>query len=134
MPKSRKRRKKPQPQREATTRKIKLHPDALEAIKWQLEEFRRKFGREPGPTDPIFFDPDADEPQFMDADKMQAQIIEAMNKAGTPPEFAYAYRKTGLLYLGGDRSLWPKEHVEEWEAAVAEYRRLEQSSKEGGSH
>ena len=55
--------------------------------------------------------------------------MEAMRDAGTPPEYAYAYRKTGLLSLGGDMSLWPKDRREEWEAAVAEYRQMEQAAQ-----
>jgi hypothetical protein len=128
MPKSRNRRKKPQ----ASTRKVKLAPEAMEAIKGQLQRFREKFGRDPGPNDPIWFDTDADEPVQMSGVRMQADILEALRKAGTPPEIAYAYRKTGLLSLGGDMSRWPKDHIEEWEAAVAEYHLVEQAKRDGG--
>jgi hypothetical protein len=68
----------------------------------------------------------------MSSVRMQADILEALRKAGTPPEIAYAYRKTGLLSLGGDMSLWPKEHVEEWEAAVAEHHLIEKAKQESG--
>ena len=126
MPKSRKRRKNPQPQ----TTKINLHPRAVDAIERQIERFRQKFGREPGPNDPIFFDPDADEPVPLSGEKIEAVALAAMKKAGTPPEYAYAYRRTGLLSLGGDMSLWPKDRREEWEAAVAEYRQMEEAAKQ----
>jgi ribosomal protein L18 len=33
-----------------------------EAMEHQADRFRKKFGRDPGPEDPIFFDPAADEP------------------------------------------------------------------------
>ena len=33
-----------------------------EIIEAQLQRFREKFGRDPGPSDPVFFDPDAAEP------------------------------------------------------------------------
>ena len=72
-----------------------MTPRVQELMKRQLEAFRKKFGREPGPNDPVFFDPDADEPTPMR--DMQEQILAAMEKANLPPEFAYAYRKTGLL-------------------------------------
>ena len=62
--------------------------------------------------------------------RMDADIIMALRKAGLRPEVEYAFRKTGLLHLGGDRSQWPKDRIEEWDAAVAEYRLL--VNKEGG--
>lgn len=42
---------------------IPLSPEARPAIERQLAAFRKKFGPEPGPTHPIFFDPDSDEPR-----------------------------------------------------------------------
>jgi hypothetical protein len=129
MPRSRSRRKKPK-----TTRvKVKLAPQALEALLRQREAFRKKFGRDWGPEDLIFFDPEADEPVQMSGVKMEAEVLEALRKSGAPPEIAYAYRKTGLSSLGTDTmGLWPKDHREEWEAAVAEYRLVEQARAEGG--
>lgn len=127
MPKSRKRRTKPQPQ--TTHMKVKLNPRAIDALERQLEAFRRKFGRDPGQRDPIFFDPDADTPVPLSAEKIETEALEAMRKAGTDPAYAYAYRKTGLLSLGGDMSMWPKDRREEWEAAVAEYRLMEQAAQ-----
>src|SRR5215470_19333745 len=53
---------------------------------------------------------------------MEAAILAAMQKADLPPEFAYAYKKTGLLGLAEDKSLWPPEHINEWNDAVDEYR------------
>ena len=63
---------------------------------------------------------------------MDADILDTLRKAGAPPEFAYAYKKTGHLSLGGDMSLWPKDHREEWEAAVAEYHLIDRARAEGG--
>ncbi len=39
---------------------------------------------------------------------MEAAILAAMHKADLPPEFSYAYRKTGLLGLAEDKSAWPR--------------------------
>jgi hypothetical protein len=63
---------------------------------------------------------------------MKACVLDALRKAGTPPEIAYAYRKTDLLSLGGDMTLWPKDRVKEWLAAVAEYHLIEQARKDRG--
>ena len=45
------------------TKQIKMDPELTRAMKNQLRAFKKKFGREPGPNDPVFFDPDADTPQ-----------------------------------------------------------------------
>jgi hypothetical protein len=106
--------------------------EVFELLQEQRKAFRQKFGRDPGPNDPVFFDPDADVPIKLASNSMVADVISAMRKAGLPPEIEYAFRKTGLLYLGGDRSLWPKDRIEEWEAAVAEYHLIEQAREECG--
>src|ERR1700730_17734193 len=94
MPKSRRRK-----QNKPTV--LKMPPEAEEAINAQREAFRRKFGRDWGPGDPVFFDPDADQPTPMSSVRLEAEILEAMRKAGTPPEIIYAYKKTGLLLVEG---------------------------------
>jgi hypothetical protein len=127
MPKSRSRRK-----RKPSGVKVKLAPKVLDAFNQQREAFRKKFGRDWQDGDPIFFDPDADEPKQISEVRMEAEILDTLRKSGAPPEFAYAYRKTGLLSLGGDMSLWPQDHREEWEAAVAEYHLIERARVEGG--
>ena len=66
-------------------------------LKLQVAAFRKKFGRDPLPNEPVFFDPDADVPTPMNEEKM----IGAFNTAGLPPEFAYAYKKTGLILMEG---------------------------------
>jgi hypothetical protein len=63
--------------------------------------FREKSGRDPEPGEPLFFDPDQDQPTQWPEAKATAGILEAMRKAGTPPQIIYAYRKTGLLLAEG---------------------------------
>jgi hypothetical protein len=46
--------------------------------------FKEKFGREPGPDDPLFLDPDADTPIPLAASKLRAQVVITMIRAGTP--------------------------------------------------
>jgi hypothetical protein len=104
----------------------------MEAFNEQREAFRKKFGRDWGPADPIFFDPDAAEPKQISEVRMEAEILDTLRKAGAPPEIAYAFKKTGLLNFLGDTSLWPKVRVEEWQAAVAEYHMIERARREGG--
>jgi hypothetical protein len=60
---------------------------------------------------------------------VEAEILAAMHKAELPPEFAYAYKKTGLFGLGSDKSNWPPEHIKEWNDAVDEYRAMEAAAQ-----
>ena len=99
-------------------------------LKAQQQRFREKFGREPGPSDPVFFDPDAPNPVPMSAVKVQAEL-EALRKAGTPPQIAYAYKRTGGLLLRDDmREHWPPDRVKEWDDAINEYFAIEEASKQ----
>jgi hypothetical protein len=53
-----------------------LGPEAMDVLKGQREAFEEKFGRPPGPEDPLFFDPTADTPQPIPPEKIAA--LEAM--------------------------------------------------------
>jgi len=45
------------------SRSISMTPEIEEDLNEQRKKFIEKFGREPCPDDPLFFDPDADTPQ-----------------------------------------------------------------------
>ncbi len=81
----------------APLREVPLTPDVQEALRRQREAFIEKFGREPGPDDPVFFDPDADEPRELDLESYEKDLAEAMAAADIDPRLIYASRKTGLL-------------------------------------
>jgi hypothetical protein len=57
---------------------IQLPPEVMEGFEAQRKLFIERFGREPGPDDPIFFDPTKDQPQPMDPHAVGAQIVKAM--------------------------------------------------------
>jgi hypothetical protein len=57
MPKSRRRRKKGET---STPGAVPMPPEVHDMLLRQREAFRKKFGRDPGPSDPFFFDPNAD--------------------------------------------------------------------------
>ena len=116
MPKSRGRKKK-------KTTKPWLEQEMWKAMEGQLEAFRKKFGRDPGPSDPILFDPDADQPTPISSVRLEAEMLDAMRKAGTPPQIVYAYRKTGLLVME-DSPASPGDR-QAWEAAIEEYFAIE---------
>ena len=60
----------------------KMDKESYEAIVRQRKLFIEKFGREPGPKDPIFFDPDCDVPTPLSEAKLKRGLIEAARKAG----------------------------------------------------
>jgi hypothetical protein len=126
MAKSRRRKK-------AKTRVVQMTPELHAALKEQREAFRKKFGRDPGPGDPVLFDPDADEPtpltEVASDSEFDPEVLEAMRKAGTPPEFLYAHRKTGLIGVEGMTENWPADRRKEWDNAVREYFLIEEASK-----
>jgi hypothetical protein len=98
-------------------REIPLDEQSLELLREQRRRFVEKFGREPGPDDPIFFDapPEAE---------MKQATVDAMKKAGIRPALIYAYEKTGLILSETNRHLMPTADVEAFEAAVEEYDHL----------
>jgi hypothetical protein len=83
------------------------------AMAVQRDKFIAKFGREPGPDDPIFFD--------VDEDKVREDTPDAMRAAGIPPALIYAYEKTGLIVTQENRSLIPDVELHEFDAKLREY-------------
>ncbi len=58
-------------------RNIKISPETIAIFQVQLELFRKKFGRDPAPEDPVFFDPACDVPTPI----LKTQLKEALRKA-----------------------------------------------------
>jgi hypothetical protein len=100
-------------------------PKEIDVYSRQTMAFRRKFGREMGPEDPFFFDPEADTPCFRDlgsAGDVLAELGELLKQAGAEPAHLYAFHRTGGLLPPGTAEMTALE-LAEWEAAVAEYYR-----------
>lgn len=113
--------------------KVQKGGRAEKILKQQLRAFRKKFGRDPGPTDPVFFDPNADTPQPIPRAEIEATMREVAQFL--PPHIAYAYLKTdGMLVTESNIHLWSEEDMEEWDAALEEYWRLEEEQEEGGGN
>jgi hypothetical protein len=95
----------------------------MDAYRAQLAAFRRKFGREMGPDDPFFFDPDADTPQFRspsDARHAIDVMAEMLGQAGVDAALIHAFKRTGGLFPTVTRRLSYEESIE-WNAALDEY-------------
>jgi hypothetical protein len=107
--------------------RVKLDKATAAAIREQQRKFREKFGRDLGPDDPIFFDPNADTPQFLsqaEIDKIFEELLCIAKEAGMPPEWLYASRKTGRMVTTQNRKYLTPEELAEWNAAIAEYKSL----------
>lgn len=106
---------------------IKIPNDVAKAMDRQDQAFREKFGREPRQEDPIFFDPDADQPQAP-TESQQRMAINAMYEiillAGIDPAFAYAFRKTGRLLTEENIKFLTPADLAEWNDAIDEYHSL----------
>jgi len=106
-------------------------PEKIETYQKQIRAFRAKFGREMGPDDPFFFDPDASIPQFRNPREAEFAIdllIEVMAEAGVDPAAIYAFKRTGGLFPTDNVPLTPEE-LDEWNEAVDEYYRKMQATR-----
>jgi hypothetical protein len=72
-----------------------LRSELENSVAAQREKFITKFGRKPGPDDPIFFD--------LDEDQLREDTADAMRAAGISPALIYAYEETGLIVTQENR-------------------------------
>jgi hypothetical protein len=72
---------------------VPMTPRVYEALLKQRRAFIDKFGREPGPDDPVFFDPDKDVPSPIGAERMGADLEKALRGADIDAETAETIRK-----------------------------------------
>jgi len=100
------------------SRSISMTPEMEEDLKKQRKKFIKKFGREPGPDDPLFFDPDADTPQPYPEERVTEIIVESMREAVVDKRLINAYKKTGLIVTPNNLDLMTPEELEEFEEAL----------------
>ena len=95
----------------------------------QRQRFVNKFGREPDPSDPVFFDPDADTPRQISEEMINSEMLKALAAAGVDPAVVYAYNKTGLLVSEENMHLLSAEELTEWQQAVEEAEQMFRMNK-----
>jgi hypothetical protein len=105
-------------------RRVPLNKEMITILDEQRERFKAKFGRDPRPEDPIIWDENAAEPTPVSEQDIHQTILSALVAAGSPPEFVYAFHKTGRLVTESNMHLLASEEYQEWVDAVEEYRRL----------
>ena len=98
----------------------KLTPKGAAAFEEQRQHFIEKFGREPGPDDPVFFREDRDEPTPLDPLEVEVELAEAMDKAGIDPAIAHAILETGIFPSEASS----EEDLLEFQEAVEEYDKM----------
>jgi hypothetical protein len=103
---------------------IPINHETAEIIAQQKKLFREQFGREPGPDDPLFFDPGVAAPQFLSdesADEIWKSLLQAAGDSGIDPAIVYAMNKTGRIVTETNVHLLTDAELREWNDAVDEY-------------
>jgi hypothetical protein len=96
-------------------REVPLPAEALALLRQQQDQFRQRFGREPGPEDLVF---GAAPP----LEVIEHHLVEGMKRAGIDPAFIHAFEQTGLLVTEDNQHLIADRDLAAWHAAVAAYR------------
>ena len=108
---------------------IYLSAEGQQLIERQLEAFRKKFGRYPGPDDPVFFDPDEDKPVPLSDEEYERAVVAAMPQAGLDPAVIYAFRRTDKMVTDSNKHLMSKKELRQWNDAIEEYHRTAEAGK-----
>ncbi|WP_290748176.1 hypothetical protein [Amaricoccus sp.] len=112
-------------------RKASLSKELEKQLRKQKKRFIKKFGREPGPNDPIFFNPDTDNPEPIteaQVEEMARAMLKAMISSGLPAHLIYAYQKTGLVVSEeGYKNISPEDRAA-YNSAIDEYFAIEKAS------
>ena len=99
----------------------KVPKEVQDALKKQRQAFHEKFGRYPGPDDPVFFDPNASEPRLLDGEQMELDVAAIMQKADADPAMIHAWRKTGMIVTDMNSDQFSAVDLAEWQDAIDEY-------------
>lgn len=93
---------------------IPLTDELREVMAAQRENFIQRFGREPGPDDPVFFD-------LPHPEHLEHLMAEDMRAAGLDPALIHAFERTGRLVTRDNQHLIPETDLAAWDAAIREY-------------
>ncbi|MFD7981647.1 hypothetical protein [Streptomyces sp. NPDC059071] len=99
--------------------------EAIEAFEGQLDYFREKFGREPAPEDPLFFDPDADEPTPLTKERFDSMLLDLAERVadeGMDPAPLHAWREVGYIVTEETRNGFTAAEVIAFNRALARHR------------
>lgn len=100
---------------------IRLDAATTEIFRSQFRLFEEKFGRPPGPEDPLFFDPEATEPRRLAPDGIRESTTSLLQAADVCPAWMYAHDRTDGLMPLFDGTFTSEEDRADWDAAIEEY-------------
>lgn len=103
---------------------MRMSAAAKAAFQAQERLFEEKFGRPPGPQDPLFFDPAADEPRPMAPVHAEQAGVKMLEAAGSSPAWIYAYQHTGGLLPRFDGTFTTDADQAEWQENIDRYMKL----------
>ncbi|MCU1671366.1 MAG: hypothetical protein JWP40_4293 [Blastococcus sp.] len=98
------------------------------AVDGQRERFRQQFGRDMGPDDPLFWDPDAAEPARITREQMARDLqewAESVVAAGIDPAPVLAMRDLGYMVMEETQHLFSLAELDAFDEAVAYYRSVD---------
>jgi hypothetical protein len=90
---------------------IPMSEEMVDLLEEQRQEFIKKYGREPGPHDSVFFD-------MPHPEHVEHMTVQAMKEAGIDPAFIYAYEKTGRIVTEDNQHLLSDADLAEWDDAI----------------
>jgi hypothetical protein len=102
-------------------RKIPVAPKLRNILDQQRVAFVQKFGREPGPGDPILFDPNADQPTPFSEDQLNRSMTEGLLLMQVPHRFIYGFLKSGIFLTEANHKHVDPSAREAWDQALDEY-------------
>lgn len=105
---------------------VRLDQGGIAMLHAQSRHFEEKFGRPPGPADPLFFDPDADEPQTASLTGVENETVAMLEAAGISPAWIYAYQHTDGLLPRPDGSFNSERDSAEWHETIDRYVKIHQ--------
>jgi len=100
---------------------VRLTREGVKVVAELRARFEQKFGRAPGPGDPVFLDVLLDASAPIDQPRLDAAIVAAMEAAGVGGALVHAYRRTGLLVTEHNVAGYSPGELRRWQAALDEY-------------
>jgi hypothetical protein len=97
---------------------VEASSEAKEALSAFLDRFRAQFGRDPGPGDPIVFDPTKDAPAPMPIEEVEEGVREILIDMGLHPALRHARQTLGYLVTSENVVHTKTEDITRWNDCV----------------